>query len=232
MKTSSILLFFFFLFYSFGYAQIKREIAPFTAIRVSGSVDVYLHKASSPALELKVNGEVSADDIISKVKDDKLLIYIKPLKSFKEFRAKVHVYYQDLEEITVNTGSHIHQPDGEFIERSKLSVSSNTGGNLEIYCTVDSLIINCSQGSRVLAQGSANFQDVDLTAGGEFQGEKLISKQSKVTVKAGGLAKILAIDHLDVSVSAGGKVMYYGEPKKIEQSITLGGSIIKLPLNE
>jgi hypothetical protein len=64
-----------------------------------------------------------------------------------------------------------------------------------------------------------------MKAGGTLDAKEFISKQTTISVNAGGDANIYATDFVDAKVRAGGSVMIYGKPKEINQKAVLGGTI-------
>jgi hypothetical protein len=64
-----------------------------------------------------------------------------------------------------------------------------------------------------------------MKAGGTLETSKLISKQTTISVNAGGDASIHATDYVDAKVRAGGSILIYGKPKEINQKSVLGGII-------
>ncbi|MBP6585976.1 MAG: DUF2807 domain-containing protein, partial [Flavobacterium sp.] len=64
-----------------------------------------------------------------------------------------------------------------------------------------------------------------ITSGGELKASNFISKQSTVSVSAGGEASIHATDFVDAKVKAGGEIYIYGSPKQINQKTVIGGTI-------
>ena len=62
-------------------------------------------------------------------------------------------------------------------------------------------------------------------ANSELKASNFISKQSTVSVSAGGEASIHATDFVDAKVKAGGEIYIYGSPKQINQKTVIGGTI-------
>ena len=92
----------------------------------------------------------------------------------------------------------------------------------------DKLQVKTTQGSIVTVTGKVKNQDILSNSGGKYDGQDCITEQTVVTVNAGGIANVFAIDLVDAKTRAGGEIKIYGKPKQINQKTIAGGSIIQV----
>jgi hypothetical protein len=64
-----------------------------------------------------------------------------------------------------------------------------------------------------------------VNSGGDFLAEKFHTNQTSITVNAGGNSEVFATEFVEAKVRAGGTIIIYGKPKKINKNIVAGGSI-------
>ena len=102
---------------------------------------------------------------------------------------------------------------------------SKEGSQIKINLDVDKLTARVANGSSISVSGKAKNQDILVNSGGTYEGEKLITNQTVITLNAGGEAFIYATDLVDAKVRAGGDIIIYGKPKEINQKIVAGGTI-------
>jgi hypothetical protein len=87
---------------------------------------------------------------------------------------------------------------------------------------------NVNTGATLSLTGKATAHELSILGGGICEGENLITEQSIVKVRAGGVAYIYASELFDGSVSVGGTVRVYGKPTKLIKKKIIGGSIIEM----
>ncbi|MEC8831006.1 MAG: DUF2807 domain-containing protein, partial [Bacteroidota bacterium] len=80
-------------------------------------------------------------------------------------------------------------------------------------------------GGKVFAGGFSNNQDVIINTGGTYNGRTFRTKFTTISVNAGGNAEIYASDYVKANVKAGGEVLVYGDPKKMDEHTLFGGKI-------
>ena len=91
------------------------------------------------------------------------------------------------------------------------------------------MCIRDRSGGIVNLKGAAVTQEHRVSAGGVVDAFTLDSEQVEVRVKAGGNAAVRATEFAEATVSFGGSVKVYGEPKKLIQKIAVGGNINLAP---
>ncbi|MEL6485326.1 MAG: DUF2807 domain-containing protein, partial [Bacteroidota bacterium] len=64
--------------------------------------------------------------------------------------------------------------------------------------------------------------------GGEYIGKSFKTEFTTVTVNAGGTASIYATDYVQANVKAGGEVLVYGDPAKMDEKKVFGGKIKRM----
>ncbi|WP_108245646.1 head GIN domain-containing protein [Muricauda brasiliensis] len=153
-----------------------------------------------------------------------LKIRMEIVKIFSGYRTYVDLYHsEELVVIDVNEDARISSDD-TYVQKV-LELKSQEGGELEINCEVDQLLIKAVSGGKVFAGGFSNNQDVIINTGGEYSGRNFKTKFTTISVNAGGNAEIYATDYVKANVKAGGEVLVYGDPKKMDEQTLFGGKI-------
>ena len=202
----------------------ERKVGDFDEISAHGKVTVEL----IPAEENKVVVE-SDEDVLEYVNTDhegqKLKITLKK-NNFKEQGTIVKIYYVRLRELHAYAGATIIAD--EEIKGDKLQVTVNAGDKINIRVDVKKIELKVASGGKIDVIGKTSFQDASVSAGGIIESRSLKCSRAIAKVKAGGEIFIWAIDELEAKVSAGGTVHYKGNPKTLDKSVTLGGSVRKV----
>ncbi len=148
-------------------------------------------------------------------------------KIFSGYRTFVELYYtEQLVVLDVNEDARITSTD--MIEQDVLELKSQEGGELIVNAQVEQLLIKSVSGGVITTTGSADNQDVSINTGGIYEGKELITKYTTVNVNAGGNATINASDYVKATVKAGGEVLVYGDPSKMDEKKVFGGKIKRM----
>lgn len=197
------------------------ELNDFNGIKVFDRIEVTLVK--SDANRLEVTGEDK--DNIEIVNKGGILKIRTHIKNFIDGNnAKAILYYKTpLTLIDVNESAKVIS--GETLKSDDLVVHAQEGGVADLTLDVKSISLKAISGGDITLAGTAGSQDVTVNAGGKVHCEKLDTRTSTVSVRAGGRADVKASDKVTAKVRAGGSIYIYGNPKEVVKDKVLGGKI-------
>jgi hypothetical protein len=148
-------------------------------------------------------------------------------KLFSGYRTFVDLYYtQDLVVIDVNEDARISSE--ETMEQDILEVKAQEGGEIVIRAQVEQMLVKSVTGGVITTMGSSDIQDVAINTGGIYEGKEFKTKFTTVNVNAGSSAAIFATDYVKATVKAGGEVLVYGDPEKMDEKTVFGGKIKRM----
>lgn len=148
-------------------------------------------------------------------------------KLFSGYRTFVDLYYtEDLVVIDVNEDARISSE--ETLEQDVLEVKAQEGGEIVINAKVEQMLIKSVTGGVITATGSSDNQDVAINTGGIYEGKDFKTKFTTVNVNAGSSAEIFATDYVKATVKAGGEVLVFGDPSKMDEKTVFGGKIKRM----
>ncbi len=222
MKTAMILSLS--LFISCLRAQdgdITQNLQKFTEIKVFDGISLSLIRGD----ENKVVISGANTSKVAVVNNDGILkIRMEIDKIFSGYRTFVDLYHtENLKVIDVNEDARISS-DETYVQKI-LDLRAQEGGEIEINCQVDQLLIKSVTGGKIMTAGFSNTQDVIINTGGSYSGKTFKTKFTTISVNAGGSAEIYATDYVKANVKAGGEIDVYGDPLKMDQSTLFGGKI-------
>jgi len=148
-------------------------------------------------------------------------------KIFSGYRTFVDVYYTG-EVVIIDVNEDARISSKETIKQDVLELKAQEGGELSIGAEVEQLLIKTVTGGVIETFGSADLQDVAINTGGVYEGKDLKTKFSTVNVNAGSRAEIYASDYVKATVKAGGEVLVYGDPAKMEEKTVFGGTVKRM----
>ncbi|SDN04622.1 head GIN domain-containing protein [Kriegella aquimaris] len=204
--------------------KVTQELDSFTEVKAFDGLSVNLIKSD-------VNRAVISGANTSRVtiinNDGVLKLRMQIGKIFSGYRTFVDLYYSEkIVIIDVNEDARISSED--VISQDILELKAQEGGELSVKAEVEQILIKAVTGGVVIASGSSDLQDVAINTGGIYEGKNLKTKFSTINVNAGSKAEINATNYVNASVKAGGEVLVYGNPVKMEEKTVFGGRITKM----
>jgi hypothetical protein len=202
-------------------AQVTRNVGDFTKISVFDKIQVELIQSDENKVVL--DGVNAAEvEVVNKNGLVKLRLPLVKFLSGQQIEAKI--YYTELSSILVAEGSKVTA--NSVFKSSDLTLESKEGSQIKLDLAVENVNIKAYTGSELSLTGSAQNIDALINTGADLKAKDLTVQHAIVNVNTGGIASVTAIDYLSVKVVAGGSVFVYGNPAKLSQSVTAGGSII------
>ena len=225
MRTITILI----LFLSLQYIEaqdgaITKNLQKFTEIKGFDGISINLIKSNQ---DKAVITGANTDNVAIVNNNGVLKIRMEIVKIFSGYRTYVDLYHsEELVVIDVNEDARISS-DNTYVQEV-LELKAQEGGELEINCEVDQLLIKAVSGGEIFTGGFSNTQDVIINTGGTYNGRTFKTKFTTINVNAGGNAEIYAADYVKANVKAGGEVLVYGDPKKMDEHTLFGGKIKRM----
>ncbi|MEM9646876.1 MAG: head GIN domain-containing protein [Bacteroidota bacterium] len=204
--------------------QLTKELREFTEVKGFDGLSINLIKSNENKAVIKGanTGKVA---IVNNNGVLKLRMEID--KIFSGYRTHVDLYFaQTLKVIDVNEDARIRST--EIFEQDVLDLRAQEGGELELKCQTEQLLIKAITGGEIAVSGFSDNQDIIINTGGSYDGKEFKTRFSTIVVNAGGDAKIYATDYVKANVKAGGEVLVYGDPLKMDEKKVFGGKIIRM----
>lgn len=205
-------------------SKLTKTLEKFAEVKGFDGISINLIRSSEN--KAVITGE-NTDKVAIVNNEGILKIRMEILKFFSGYKTFVDLYYtDDIMIIDVNEDARITS-EGTIIQ-DVLELKAQEGGEISIATQVEQLLIKSVSGGVVRATGVSNLQDVQINTGGVYEGKSLRTKFSTVNVNAGSRAEIYATEYVKAAVKAGGEVLVYGNPLKLEEMTVFGGSIKRM----
>lgn len=204
--------------------EVVISLEHFKEIKAFDGLSINLIKASEN--KAVVTGE-NTNKVVIVNNDGVLKIRMQLDKFFSGYRTFVDIYYsENLAVIDVNEDARITCKG--IIEQEILELKAQEGGELIVSAKVEQMLIKSVSGGVIETVGVSNVQDVQINTGGVYKGSSLKTNFTTINVNAGSRAEVYAVDYVKAVVKAGGEVLIYGNPKKLEEKTVFGGSIKRM----
>ena len=224
MKNVFLLFALLIVIQAIGQEEVTQNLKEFTEVKGFDGLSINLIKSN-------VNKAIITGANTNKVaianNDGVLKLRMQLGKIFSGYRTFVDLYYTEkLIIIDVNEDARITSQ--EAIKQDILELKAQEGGELDVSVEVEQLLIKTVTGGVIKTTGTSDLQDVMINTGGVYEGKDLKTKFSTVNVNAGSRAEIYAIDYVKATVKAGGEVLVYGDPAKMEEKTVFGGKVTRM----
>jgi len=225
MKQVLILMFLFGCILVTGQdSKVTHKLESFKELKAFDGLSINLIKSTEN--KAIISGENTNSVAIVNV-DGVLKIRMQIGKIFGGYKTFVDLYYSDkILVIDVNEDARIVTE--EIIRQDVLELKAQEGGELIVNAEVEQMLIKSVSGGVIKTIGYSNLQDVQINTGGVYEGKNFITNFSTINVNAGSRAEINAKDYVKATVKAGGEVLVYGNPKKLEEKTVFGGTIKRM----
>jgi hypothetical protein len=201
----------------------KRDVATFTAIDASTSVDVEVR--TGPA-----SVEVQADDNIlkyvkTKVSSNTLYLGIEGNVSLRNTHIKILVTVPNLKRIEAGSSASVKVMD---VLKSDNTITFDVGSSADIVAEVDAPEIEAEAGSSgtLTLSGRTKNYTAKANSSGNINSFELKSENTNVSASSSGSAEVHASVTLDANASSSGRVEYTGGAT-VKSSTSSSGSISK-----
>lgn len=206
-------------------AQAQREVVveleAFTEIKAFDRIATVLIKSNEN--KVVITGD-DQDDVNVSVKGELLKIKMDFENQMDGGDVTATVYHtESLTLIDANENADITSDD--TISGTEVKIAAQEGGKISLKVAIDDLYVKSTSGAQITLTGKVKKQEAVANSGGKVWNEDLSTTETKVTVNAGGTARVHATDKMEAEVRAGGSIYIYGNPKSLKRDKVFGGKI-------
>ncbi len=214
-----------FLLISFSISAQKsaiKALTDFSEIEVFDRITVVLIPSNETKAE--ISGAYFND--VEFVQKNSVLKIRMPLKKLLDGEfTKVILYYKNLNRVEANEGAEVSNTD--VLQGSRLDFEAKEGSQIRINTETEFAKSRATTGGIIVLAGKAAVQEISIGTGGRFEGKDLQTEETTVTITTGGNAQVRASETVNAKVRAGGTIEVYGNPKNLNETRVLGGTIIR-----
>ena len=198
-----------------------QTIGDFNVIKAFDQIDVLLVKSNENKIIIKGSRK---DDVEVVTKNNELKIRMKLSKLLKGDDISVTVYYKNaINQIDASEGARVASQD--IFSATAFVLSAKEGAEVKLNIEAKKLTSKANSGGILDITGKSDNHDIVITSGGIFKGKQFITKQTTVSINAGGEADVNATEFVDAKTRAGGDINVYGNPPQVNKKTFAGGSI-------
>lgn len=206
----------------------KREASGFTAIEVSGGIDLFLSQGNE-AVAVSASETQYRDRIKTEVKNGVLKIWYEHQKGnitidWGNRKMKAYVSYKDLGRLNGSGGSDI-SVEGT-IKAGKFELHISGGADFEGKVDIGDMSVDATGGSDVKISGAVKNLDVEVSGGSDLKGYELTADVCNLRASGGSDVYITVNKELSANASGGSDIFYKGSGT-VKEMKSSGSSSIK-----
>lgn len=209
---------------SFAQESETRTIGPFSGVKVTEGIDVYLKKGDKESVRVEVTG-TKIENIITEVSGSYLRVHMRDGGYRGKIDAKVYVTYRKVDKLSASSAGSIFSES--TIEADDMEVSASSAGSIEITVKAESVESSASSAGQIELQGKTNSLEIDASSAGQIDAYDLEAKKVSAQASSAGTLKVNATEELEARASSGGNIRYHGNPNKSITDSSSGGSVKK-----
>lgn len=205
-----------------------RSVSGFTAIEVSGSIDLFLSQGTEEGVAISASTDEIKQRIKTEIKGTTLHIYFdgKGLnwKNWGNHRMKAYVTFKTLSKIEASGACNVKAI--ESIKQTELKIEMSGASDFTGDITVQKLRIDASGASNIKISGSAGEANVDASGACTIRAYDLKTDMCKINASGGSNVRITVNKELNAQASGGSTVFFKGTGL-IRDISSSGGASVK-----
>ncbi len=205
----------------FGQNTVTRNIGDFSELKVYDRINLEL--VQSDVNKIEIYG-YDADQVQVINKNGKLKIRMNLPKSFDGADIKATLYYKSVLIVDANEGAFVYS--SEPLHVTSFECRAQEGASIELNVFATFLESRAYSGGMINLNGTAQKQIIKVNTGGAVKAQKMETKDTDVSIRAGGGAEVFVTGLLNTDIKAGGVVYVYGNPRTISKSNLIGGRVV------
>lgn len=201
----------------------SRPVSGFNAIRLDGAGRLVITQGTTESLEIQAEDNL-INELTSQVEGSTLVLGYQDRPWRKSVIPTRPIVYNlvvtDLAKLTLNGAGDF---DLQSLQTEALVLEINGAGNFKIVdLTADSLSINLAGTGSITVSGVVSKQEVILDGAGGYQAGDLQTRSTTIEINGLGSGTVWVTETLDISITGGGSVSYYGSPNVTQEITGLG----------
>jgi len=224
MKCLLVFLFTAFIFQSYGQTIINdknvevRNITSFSAIKVSGGIDVYLSQSDQEALAVSASDEDIRDNIKTEVKNGVLNIWYDAnrFRFNSERKLRAYVSFKTLQSLEAS-GACNFIINGIFTA-SSIRIKLSGACNIEGKVNFDNLQLDISGASTVKVNGDVQNMKIDASGASDIKNYNLVVDNCIADISGASDVKITVNKSISAKATGASSLFYKGNPEKKDVS--------------
>ncbi len=205
-----------------------RKVAGFSAVEVSGAIDLYLSQGNEEAVAISASSEEIKSRIRTEVRGSTLRIYLDGKginwKLWNNNKMKAYVTFKTLTGIEASGACNVKA--ASVIRQNELKIELSGASDFNGEVAIGKLKLDASGASNIKISGKAESTILDASGACNIKAYDLITDMCKIEASGASNIKITVNKELNAQASGGSSVFYKGSGL-IRDISASGGATVK-----
>jgi hypothetical protein len=206
---------------------ITRTTGDYEGIKCSGSFDYILVAGTEGKITLE-GEENLLQYVITEVKGNHLIVKVEDrvnLRTSMNKTIKVTIPFKDINSVSLSGSGDLWNEDK--ITATDFDVTLAGSGDVTVHVEANSISSSLAGSGDLTLKGSTDSLEANVSGSGDFDGSKLESNHTDVSLAGSGDAEVVSNKSLKARVAGSGDIEYSGNPEKEDTKVAGSGSISK-----
>jgi hypothetical protein len=206
---------------------ITRTTGDYEGIKCSGSFDYILVAGTEGKITLE-GEENLLQYVITEVKGKDLIVKVEDrvnLRTSMNKTIKVTIPFKDINSVSLSGSGDLWNEDK--ITATDFDVTLAGSGDVTVHVEANSISSSLAGSGDLTLKGSTDSLEANVSGSGDFDGSKLESNHTDVSLAGSGDAEVVSNKSLKARVAGSGDIEYSGNPEKEDTKVAGSGSISK-----
>jgi hypothetical protein len=201
----------------------ERNTEPFTGVRVSSGIDIFLKQGNSESLSVEADENLQ-EYILTEVRNGVLNVFTE-VNIREAERKRVYVTMKEINSIHTTSAGDVF---GETpVKSDRLELSASSAGNIKLEVYAKEIRVNISSSGDVSLTGEVDNLEADLSSAGDMNANDLKAREADISVSSAGNADINVSEKITARASSAGDINYRGNPKYVDAHSSSAGGVHK-----
>jgi hypothetical protein len=205
-----------------------RTVSGFTAVEVSGAIDLYISQGNVEAAAVSASSPDALARIRTEVKNGTLHIYFDGKgwnwKTWNNNKMKAYITFKDLNRIEASGACNVKSTEAIKVADMRISLSGASDFTGEL--AVSNLKLEASGASNFKIKGSAEKMQIDASGACNVKAYELNTNYAKIDASGASNVRITVNKEMSAEASGGSNIYYRGDGL-IRNISTGGGASVK-----
>jgi hypothetical protein len=190
----------------------KRDVPGFSAIRVSGAVDLYLSQGDEEAVAVSATETKYRDRIRTEVKDGTLRIWYDNEGGWRwhtgNKKLRAYVSFKDISKLEASGASNVFV--NGTIKLSVLEVHLSGASDFKGAVEIKDFKVSLSGASDMMVKGTAGSLNIEVSGASDLKGYDLVVQQCDAVASGASDIKITVDKELNANASGASDIRFKG----------------------
>jgi hypothetical protein len=200
-----------------------RNVSPFTAVKVSNSINVDVQQGTEASVVVEGDDNVIRY-VQTKVENGKLKISFEGGHNFRNANINVHVTSPALNGFEASSSADI-TGNGQITSANKIEVDASSSASIHLKLDAPSVNVSASSSADITIEGRSKEVISKASSSADIDLYGLLAETASAEASSSGTINVFASLKLNATANSSGDISYTGGVKNINKSVSSSGSV-------